>query len=287
VGSFKVGQPVTFQAAAAADPVAAVQWQESTDGGTTWAAIPEATSPTYTFTPTSSRGFNGTLYQAVFTNTQGTTAAPADFLGTAPIKGLVSPKSLTGTVGKSITFKAGDKSPGLTVQWQVSTDQGQTWTDIADATGTGYTFVPSAADNASEYRALLTNGPNQVSTAAAVLLLHGVPPQVTAQPGSQAVSAGAVVTFLAAAGGSTPLTVQWEVSTDGGQTFKPLTQTLVPGFGVATSRNPLTGALSTVLFFTTSSDGSQNGYEFQALFTNAAGKAFTNKVLLTVTIGPP
>jgi len=88
-------------------------------------------------------------------------------------------------------------------------------------------------------------------------------PTITTQPTNQTVTAGQTATFTAAATGSPTPTVQWQVSTDGGVTF-----------------NNVSGATSTTLSFTTAS--SQNGYQYRAVFTNAAGTATTTAATLTV-----
>lgn len=70
------GTTATFSADASGSPVPSVQWQKSTDGGSTWAPIPGATTTTYSFTVTAAD--NGSQYEAVFTNSAGTvTSSPA------------------------------------------------------------------------------------------------------------------------------------------------------------------------------------------------------------------
>jgi hypothetical protein len=88
-------------------------------------------------------------------------------------------------------------------------------------------------------------------------------PKITLNPSSQTVTAGDPVSFTAAATGIPEVTVQWQVSTDGGHTFADIT-----------------GATSTTLTFVT--DTSENGYEYRAVFTNSAGTATTTAALLTV-----
>src|SRR5262249_22997982 len=58
---------VTFIASASGAPAPSIQWQVSTNGGTTWAAIAGKTSTNLTFAPTPSQ--NGNQYRAVFKNT--------------------------------------------------------------------------------------------------------------------------------------------------------------------------------------------------------------------------
>jgi len=81
------------------------------------------------------------------------------------------------------------------------------------------------------------------------------------------VTAGQTATFAATTGSPTP-TVQWQVSTNNGASF-----------------SILPGATSATLSFTT--DLSQNGYQYQAVFTNSAGMATTTAATLTVNAAPP
>ena len=93
-------------------------------------------------------------------------------------------------------------------------------------------------------------------------------PSVTGNPLDQSKYAGDAVTFSASASGDPPPTVQWQVSTDGGNTF-----------------GDISGATSTSYSFTVSSN--QDGYEYRAVFTNSSGSIATNAATLTVTSGPP
>jgi hypothetical protein len=63
------GATVTFTAAATGDPTPTIQWEGSTDGGTTWLPLADATSNTLTFTATTAE--SGTEYRAIFNNSVG------------------------------------------------------------------------------------------------------------------------------------------------------------------------------------------------------------------------
>lgn len=86
---------------------------------------------------------------------------------------------------------------------------------------------------------------------------------VTTQPSSQTIVGGSTVTFTAAASGTPAPTVQWQVSTNGG------------------AFTNISGATSATLSFT--ADASENGNQYQAVFTNSAGSATTDSATLTVT----
>jgi len=70
------GNTATFTSAASGTPTPTVQWQLSTDGGSSWADIGGATSGSYT-TPTLLLSDDQNQYRAVWTNSQGTATSNA------------------------------------------------------------------------------------------------------------------------------------------------------------------------------------------------------------------
>jgi hypothetical protein len=167
------GQNVTFTAAATGNPTPTVQWQVSTNGGSSFTNIAGATSTTLTLSATTGSQ-NGSIYRAVFTNSVGsvTTANATLSVRYAPIV-TVNPTSQTVTAGQPVTFTAaasGNSTP--TVQWQVSTNGGATWTNISGATSTTFTLsTTTASENGYEYRAMFMNSLGSATTAVAVLTI--------------------------------------------------------------------------------------------------------------------
>ena len=74
--SVGAGGTVIFTAAASGNPSPTVQWQNSTDGGSTWSDISGATSTTYTITSVTSSDI-GNEFRAVFTNANGSATTNA------------------------------------------------------------------------------------------------------------------------------------------------------------------------------------------------------------------
>jgi len=70
-------------------------------------------------------------------------------------------------------------TPLPTVQWQVSTDGGQTFTNISGANATTYTATASLADNGNQYRAVFTNSQGSATTNAATLTVSPAAPVVS------------------------------------------------------------------------------------------------------------
>jgi hypothetical protein len=91
-------------------------------------------------------------------------------------------------------------------------------------------------------------------------------PKITLNPTNQTLSAGDPAYFTAAATGSPVLTVQWQISTDGG-----LTWTNITGNSSAQTTTLIWGTLL-----------GETGYKFRAVFTNSAGTATTKAATLTV-----
>jgi hypothetical protein len=87
-----------------------------------------------------------------------------------------NPSNRTTTAGDYVTFTAAATgSPTPTVQWQVSTDGGTTWTNItgnASATTTSLTFYASTTQNGYHYRAVFTNRVGVATTTDAVLTVE-------------------------------------------------------------------------------------------------------------------
>jgi MBG domain/Kelch motif/Immunoglobulin domain/Immunoglobulin I-set domain/Galactose oxidase, central domain len=165
------GQTATFTAAASGNPAPAVQWQVSTNGGTTWTSISGATGTTLTLTNVTASQ-NAYRYRAVFTNTLGTATTSSATLTVLYAPSIATnPVSKTVTHGQSVTFiAAATGNPTPKVQWQVSTDGGVTWTNISGATSTTYTISSSTtSQNGYRYRAAFTNSVGSATTGAAIL----------------------------------------------------------------------------------------------------------------------
>jgi len=178
------------------------------------------------------------------------------------------PQSDSVTAGSTASFRASASgSPAPSVQWKVATSPTSPFTPIRGATSTTYSFTAQSSQNGYRYEATFTNPAGSATTSAATLTVTAAqptPPTITSQPSSDTVAAGSTATFSASATGSPAPTVQWQVSTNGGSSY-----------------SPVSGATSTTYSFTASA--SQNGDEFEAVFTNNSGTATTNPATLTVT----
>jgi hypothetical protein len=90
------------------------------------------------------------------------------------------PSSQTVTAGSTATLTAAASGyPPPTVQWQVSTNGGSTWSDIGGATSTEYSFTATGADSGKRFRAVFTNSMGAATTTAATLTVTRLTPTVT------------------------------------------------------------------------------------------------------------
>jgi hypothetical protein len=276
----------SFTAAASGNPTPSVQWQVSTDGGNTFNNLVaggvygnSVNSPTLTITGATA-AMNGFEYQAVFTNSIGTATTTAATLTVDFAPGTTTnPSNATINAGTNTSFTAaatGNPTPG--VQWQVSTDGGNTFSPLTPGgvygnsvnsltlTITGAT----AAMNGFEYQAVFTNSIGTATTTAATLTVDFAP-GITTSPSKSTVDAGNNLSLTAAATGNPTPSVQWQVSTDGGNTFNNLAAGGVYGNSVNSPTLTITGA-------TVAMDGS----EYRAVFTNSVGTATTTVATLIV-----
>ena len=178
-----MGQGVTFTVAAAGNPTPTVQWYVSTDGGSTSTKIIGAVSTSYTFAAATSQ--NNNQYFAKFTNSLGavsTQMATLTVITSAPIVTL-NPVSQTVSTGDTVTFTAAATGgPVPNVNWQFSNDGGVTFTNIAGATSSTYSFTAMNYQSGFEYRAMYTNLLGSATTTAATLSLNTTAPTVITNP---------------------------------------------------------------------------------------------------------
>jgi alpha-tubulin suppressor-like RCC1 family protein len=259
------GENASFESAAAANPAASVKWEVSKNAGSTWTAITGATANTLTIeaAKTSQSGWE---YRASFKNTLGTAASePATLTVQKAPAVITNPSSTTADEGNNASFEATASGfPTPTIQWEVSTDGGKTWTEIPGANSDPLVLeAVTHEQNGYEYRAVFKNAAGSATTNAAQLTVLSLP-KVTHEPQSVIVQIGETATFESAASGFPAPTVQWEVSTNGGSTF-----------------TPIEGAISDTLTIE-NAQLSQNNNEYRATFTGEGGKATSEAAILTV-----
>ena len=251
------GQTATFTVVAGGTAPLSYQWQKN------GANITGATSASYT-TPITTTADSGSAFAVVVTNTAGTvTSAAATLTVTAAAVAptiTTQPANQTVTAGQTATFTvvAAGAAP-LTYQWQ------KNGANLTGATSASYTTpATTTADSGSTFRVVVANTPGTVTSAAATLTVTAaaVAPTITTPPANQTVTAGQTATFTVVAGGTAPLSYQWQKS----------------GVNIAGA----TSASYTTQVTTTTDSGST----FDVVVANTAGTVTSAAATLTVNAAP-
>ncbi|WP_417538942.1 YCF48-related protein [Marinobacter sp.] len=118
------------------------------------------------------------------------------------------PTSQTVTEGSAALFSVVAKGTGtLSYQWR------RNGSDIAGAQGSSYTLATAAlADTGASFTVRVSDDNGSVDSAAAILTVNAAlaAPTITTQPLAQSVEQGQKATFTVTAGGTAPLSYQWQ-----------------------------------------------------------------------------
>ena len=115
-----------------------------------------------------------------------------------------SPSNASVTSGQSASFSAAATgSPAPTVQWQVSSDGGATFTNLPGATSTTLTFTATMSQNGFLYRAVFTNSTGSVTSGEATLTVNTAGAATAITSSKNPTVFGQAVTFMATVGATT------------------------------------------------------------------------------------
>jgi hypothetical protein len=261
------GATANFSAAATGTGTLNYQWQVSTNGGVSFVNIVGATNPTLSL-PNTTITQNNNRYRLRITEGACTVFTSAATLTVNPSPTITTqPASQTACLGSSVSLTTVATGTGLTYQWQLSTDNGVSFNNIAGATNSNLNFVATADLNNNQYRVVITQGTCSVTSNAAILTISNSL-VVNTNPSNQTVCVGSNATFTVAATSGTPISYQWQVSTDAGVSFSNLTGE--------------TNATLTV----TSATLAQNNNQYRVVVSDASCSLTTAAVTLTVNSLP-
>ena len=231
------------------------QWQESTDNGVTWNNISGATSATYTALSVTNV-MTGNKYQCIVSGAAPCTSVTSNVvtltISTTAIT--TQPASTAICSNGSATFTIATTGTQPTYQWQISTNSGTSWSDIANETTTTLNVSGlTSANSLQQYRCVLSPGP--INSDAAILTVNDIV-AITTQPADVTVCSNAAnATFTTIATG-TGLTYQWQQRANSSGTFA----------NVGTGTTGGTTATLTISTLSTSLDG----YQYQCIVTGTA-----------------
>jgi len=264
---------VTFDAAyGGTDAPTSVQWQMSANGGVTYVSVAGGTELPLVLDDVT-LAMDGRRYRVRFTNPAGSAWSEPATLSVAVAPPVVTqhPADRSATEGGSAAFTAayGGTDAPTTAQWQVSGD-GTTFADVPGATAPALVLDDLRRDQDGErYRVRFTNAAGSALSDPATLTVTPARPVVTEQPADQDVPEGGVATFAAAYTSTTASTARWQVSEDGGQSWR----LVAGGTGSTLTLDPVTLAM--------------DGWQYRLRLDNEGGTRWTEAATLTVRVVRP
>ncbi len=210
----KTNSTATFTVAAEGEGLK-YQWQISDDNGASWTNS-SVKAAKYSAKLTAAK--DGRMVRCVVTDQYGASViSQAAVMRISGVTITTQPKDYNGKVNSTASFNVAAEGEGLTYQWQISDDQGKTWTN-SSVKAAVYTTKLSAARDGRMVRCIVTDqdGNTATSSTAVMRITGGV--TITTQPKDYEGKVSTTATFTVAAEG-TGLTYQWQVSDDQGKTW--------------------------------------------------------------------
>ncbi|MBK8953130.1 MAG: T9SS type A sorting domain-containing protein [Chitinophagaceae bacterium] len=224
------------------------QWQVSTDGGTTWTNTGTTTASITLSAVTTAMNTN--QYRCIASSVCGNTSSNAAVLTVNTPAGITA-QPADGMVcsGSSFTFCTSATGTGLTYQWQSAPTCAGPWVNVAGAISACLTVNNATAT--TSYRCSVTSSAcGNTATSNCVLLTIIAPVTVTLQPANTELCSGSNATFTVAGNSTQSVAYQWQVSTDGGNSF-----------------TNIAGATATT-YTANNTISSQSGYRYRCLLSN-------------------
>jgi hypothetical protein len=276
------GSNTTFSVVASGTGALTYQWQVSTNGGGIWNAVTNgsayANSTTATLSVLAVTGsMNNNQYRCQVTDNSGSYYSNATLLTVNPAPGVKTGNGAAAICANGGGSISAQLFAGLTYQWQVSTNNGGTWSDLTNVspysgTSTDLLMISSGVSlNGNLYRYIAVNSVTGCQATSGHDTLHVLQPSITQAPVSSAICTGSNATFSVTASSTTNLIYQWH------RQVPPLTALTesAPYSGTATNTLTVTGATTAM-----------NGFRYLVSVTDTLG-CVTNSALVTLNVYNP
>jgi len=258
------------------------QWQSSSDG-TNFTNISGATNNVYSTTRPSAQTYYRRRAKATYTGADSIKNAMNSSnivylnpVTTPPPTITTNPASVSACLNSQAQFTGAGQSYN-TQQWQESTDNGTTWTNLQNSvlySGTNTTSLTinpaSTAMNGRLYRlALISDNCGTVySTAATLTVIANDAPGISTHPADQIVCIGSTSSQFSVVSSSSVSSYQWEVSSDNGANWTNCSGANYSG--------------ETTNTLTINSGGLTNGHQFRCVLTGNCNSTTSNAATLYV-----
>lgn len=243
-----VGGSITFKVVSQGS-APTYQWQISTNGGTTYTNISGATLDSLVLSGLSA-SLSGNKYRVVVTNAcSNSTSTSATLSVSTPASITSQPSNLTLCSGNNGSINVTASGSANTYQWQVSTSGGDFQNINGATTATLNLSAVTSSMDGNTYRVIVSSCGGPVTSAVSVLTVNSSA-TITTQPANTSVCEGSNGSISVGISG-TGTSIQWQISTDGGNTF-----------------SNITGATSSTLNLNNVS-ASMNNNRYRAVITNS------------------
>lgn len=220
--TISAGQDAIFVVGASESPAPNFQWQVSTDNGVLWGNLSDGFNIFGSATPSliilgATLDMSGQQFRAVaYTNTGSAISHAVTLTVDSAPSIAAGPTSQAVSAGGSVVFSSGATGiPVPTYQWEVSTNNGMTWTFLTDGNGiTGSATSSLTIANVTlamagqQYRLVALNEAGATTSAPAVLAINAAP-RIGTEPVSVAVFSGNSASFTVVASASPAPSFQW------------------------------------------------------------------------------
>ncbi len=244
------------------------QWQVSTNNGATYTNISGETNPSLTLNNVSTL-LDNNRYRVIASNScpSKDTSAIAVLNVSTPASISIQPENQNICQGNDAVFSITTNSNTNTYQWQVSTDNGVSFSDITGATNPTLTLnnVTNVQNNNQYHVVVSTCTPGGLISSNVILTVNS-PASIATQPVNTSACPNGNASFNANCIG-TSLTYQWQVSIDGGNNY-----------------TDITGETNSILNLTNVTSLMDN-YKYRVLVNSTAcpGEVISNEALLTIS----
>lgn len=162
---------------------------------------------------------------------------------TSPLAFLAVPQNATASAGSaSFSATATGGTASIAYQWEVSTDSGESWANVAGATSSALSLTSlTAAAHGRQYRVRATSGTESIFSPAATLTTVSL--SITSQPSDAAVTVGQPVSLAVTATAAGAIAYQWQISHDSGVSWSVVAGSPETATYTFTPASPLTGTL--------------------------------------------
>lgn len=220
----QIGDAVTFTVKALGNNLS-YNWQHSGNGGSSWSDTPHAGNNTDTMTVSVKSFTFNMLYRCEITDSLGNTAY-SDICKAKNENDILSikaqPQNTFADKGESVTFSVDATGLFVNYNWQISSDDGNTWRQVTFPTRkkAQLTFVAENEYMNCKFRCVLTDYYGNTIISNEATLFDNSPTSVViiAQPKNAPAEIGETATFTVKANG-TGLRYQWQHSGNGGYTW--------------------------------------------------------------------